>query len=263
MSDFINLNDLKGRIALVTGVSRTKGIGAAVCRCFAAKGVDVFFTYWKPYDRMMAWGIEEDEPLKLQMELINSGVRCKSLELNLSEENSYSRLIDIVVNKFGIPDILVNNACYSVNDNFENICSLSLDEHYKINIRALTLLSCEFARLFNKGFGGRIINLTSGQSLNPMPDELSYAITKGAIETITYTLSASVAEKGITVNAVNPGPTDTGWMTKDLKSDLLSKFPLNRIGQPEDVARLITFLASDEAQWITGQVIHSEGGFKR
>jgi len=212
---------------------------------------------------MMTWGVEDNEPLQLQKELTNLGVRCESLELDLSEEYSYLKLMDMVENKLGVPDILVNNACYSVNDNFESISTSSLDEHYKVNIRATTLLSTEFVKRFTKGFGGRIINLTSGQSLGPMPDELSYAITKGAIETITYTLSAAVVEKGITVNAVNPGPTDTGWMTKDLESELIRRFPLNRIGQPEDVARLIAFLASDDAQWITGQVIHSEGGFKR
>ncbi|MBA1337172.1 MAG: Oxidoreductase, short chain dehydrogenase/reductase family protein [Firmicutes bacterium] len=244
-------------------VSRAKGIGTAVCRNFAVKGADIFFTYWRPYDRMMTWGVEDNEPLQLQKELTNLGVRCESLELDLSEEYSYLKLMDMVENKLGVPDILVNNACYSVNDNFESISTSSLDEHYKVNIRATTLLSTEFVKRFTKGFGGRIINLTSGQSLGPMPDELSYAITKGAIETITYTLSAAVVEKGITVNAVNPGPTDTGWMTKDLESELIRRFPLNRIGQPEDVARLIAFLASDDAQWITGQVIHSEGGFKR
>lgn len=256
-------NSLRGRIALVTGAGRLQGIGSAVCNSFANEGADVFFTYWRNYDKKMSWGIEENEPLKLQGDLKSLGVKCGCIEIDLADVSSYSRLIDMVENTLGFPDILVNNACYSVNDNYENINALSLDAHYQINVRATTLLSTEFARRFNKKFGGRIINLTSGQSRGPMPDELSYAITKGAIEIITYTLSAAVARKGITVNAVNPGPTDTGWMTKELTDQLISQFPFGRLGSPEDAARLITFLASDEAQWITGQIIHSEGGFER
>ncbi len=96
-----------------------------------------------------------------------------------------------------------------------------------------------------------------------MPGELAYAATKGAIEAFTRTLAAEVGRKGITVNAVNPGPTDTGWSPEDLRSELSSKFPLGRVGAPEDAARLVAFLAGDEAAWITGQVIHSEGGFRR
>jgi 3-oxoacyl-[acyl-carrier protein] reductase len=93
--------------------------------------------------------------------------------------------------------------------------------------------------------------------------ESAYAATKGAIEAFTRTLAAEVGHKGITVNAVNPGPTDTGWISGELEQDLLPRFPLGRIGQPEDAARLVAFLASDEAAWITGQIINSEGGFVR
>jgi 3-oxoacyl-[acyl-carrier protein] reductase len=96
-----------------------------------------------------------------------------------------------------------------------------------------------------------------------MPGELVYAATKGAIEAFTVALAAEVGGKGITVNAVNPGPTDTGWMTGDLKRELSARFPTGRVGEPEDPARLVAFLASEEAAWITGQVIHSEGGFLR
>jgi 3-oxoacyl-[acyl-carrier protein] reductase len=96
-----------------------------------------------------------------------------------------------------------------------------------------------------------------------MLGELAYAATKGAIEALTVTLAAEVGGKGITVNAVNPGPTDTGWMTEELRRELSEKFPTERVGEPEDAARLVAFLAGDEARWITGQVIHSEGGFLR
>jgi 3-oxoacyl-[acyl-carrier protein] reductase len=96
-----------------------------------------------------------------------------------------------------------------------------------------------------------------------MPGELAYVATKGAIEAFTRTLAAEVGHKGITVNAVNPGPTNTGWMTYQLRRELSARFSAGRVGEPEDAARLVAFLASDEAAWITGQVIHSEGGFLR
>ena len=96
-----------------------------------------------------------------------------------------------------------------------------------------------------------------------MPNEIAYAITKSAIENLTYTLSSEIAVKGITINAVNPGPNDTGWMNKELKKELIKSFPMGRMGQPSDIANLIAYLISEEAEWITGQIIHSEGGFKR
>lgn len=255
---------LEGKIAVVTGASRQKGIGAAICKSLAASGADIFFTYWTGYDETMPWGVQQDEPLQLQEEIQSQfGVRCEKLELDLSMPESIPMLLDAVEERLGMPDILVNNATYSVNDDFETITSSSLDRHYEINVRATTLLSAEFSRRFNKGRGGRIINMSSGQALGPMHDEISYAITKGAVETLTYTLAAAVMKKGINVNAIDPGATDTGWMTPELEKELKLRFPLGRVGMPADAARLITFLASDEAEWITGQVIHSEGGFRR
>lgn len=96
-----------------------------------------------------------------------------------------------------------------------------------------------------------------------MPGELAYATTKGAIDALTITLSAELAPLGITVNAVNPGPTNTGWMTEEIRSELQPRFPFGRIGEPQDVARTVKFLVSEEAAWVTGQIIHSEGGFRR
>ena len=105
--------------------------------------------------------------------------------------------------------------------------------------------------------------MTSGQDIGPMPGELAYAATKGAISAFTKSLSPELAPLGITVNAVNPGPTDSTWMNDDIREHLLPKFPMGRIGKPEDAAKLIAFLVSDEADWITGQVMNSEGGFIR
>lgn len=251
------------RIALVTGASRRQGIGAAICRALAADGVDIAFTHWQPYDRAMPWGGDPNGPTALVTELQAQGVRAVAIEADLSRPDTPAWLLDEVAARLGQPAILVNNAAYSTPDGYARLDAATLDAHYAVNLRATALLSVEFARRWPGGPGGRIINLTSGQSLGPMPEELAYAATKGAIEALTTSLAAGVAPLGITVNAVNPGPTDTGWMSEELKAALLPRFPFGRLGQPEDVARLVAFLASDAAGWITGQIIHSEGGFQR
>jgi 3-oxoacyl-[acyl-carrier protein] reductase len=253
---------LHGRIAIVTGASRRIGIGAAACRALAANGADIFFTHWSAFDRMLPHGTDEDGPTELQNELQALGVRCESIEIDLSKIDAPKRILDEVEIRLGSPSILVNNAAYSTRDGYEALDAATLDAHYAVNMRGTFLLTVEFARRFSGKSGGRIINLTSGQSVVPMPGELAYIATKGAIEAFTISLSAELASHSLTVNAVDPGATDSGWMTEEIRQGLLPRFPMGRIGQPEDAARLIAFLASDEAVWITGQVIHSRGGFQ-
>ena len=257
------MEGLRGRVALVTGASRRRGIGTAICRALAANGADVFFSHWLPFDRTQPVGADPGAPGALREELRGMGVRAEDMEIDLSLPDSPELLLDAVAGSLGPPSILINNAAYSTRDGFEKLDAETLDAHYAVNLRAAALLSVGFARRYPGGPGGRIINLTSGQSLGPMPGELAYAATKGAIEVLTVTLAAEVGRKGITVNAVNPGPTDTGWMTAELKEELAARFPSGRVGEPEDAARLVAFLASDEARWITGQILHSEGGFPR
>ncbi len=254
---------LHGKVALVTGAGRRGGIGTAICRALAARGSDVLFTYWKDYDREMPWNPDEGGPETLREELRGMGVRSEEVEMDLSLPESPELLLDVATEKLGSPSILVNNAAYSVNDGYEDLDAAILDAAYAVNLRASALLCVGFARRYSGGPGGRIVNISSGQSLGPMPGELAYATTKGAIEAFTKTFAAEVGHKGITVNAVNPGPTDTGWMDDGLRRGLSEKFPQGRVGAPEDAARLVAFLAGDEAGWVTGQVIHSEGGFMR
>ncbi|GKV54456.1 3-ketoacyl-ACP reductase [Sporosarcina sp. NCCP-2222] len=257
------MREVQRKIAIVTGVSRLRGIGAAICNELAEAGYDVFFTYWTEYDKKMPWSMSSDEPLKLKEELSKKGVRTASLELDLTKDEAPDQLMNYVKEQLGNPDILINNAAYSTNNDYTNITASELDKHYMVNVRATTLISSKFAQHFTKKSGGRIVNLTSGQFRGPMPGELAYATTKGAVDALTITMSAELAPLGITVNAINPGPTDTGWMTDEIKSGLAPMFPFGRIGEPKDAAKLIAFLASEEAGWITGQIIHSEGGFMR
>lgn len=251
--------DLTGRVAVVTGASRRQGIGAAVCRALASHGADVLFTHWQPFDQTQVHGVDTDGPAVLRRELQGFGVRVEELAVDLSDPTAPARVLDAVENRLGPLSILVNNAAHSVSDDYQTLDAASLDAHYAVNVRATALLSVAFARRYRGGPGGRIINLSSGQAVGPMPHELSYATSKGAIEAFTSSLAAGVAARGITVNAVDPGGTDTGWMSEELKTAIRGELGFGRIGQPEDAARLILFLASDAGAWITGQTIHSRG----
>lgn len=227
-----------------------------------SRGCRYFLTHWNVYDATMPWGADPDGPAELAKELDRLGVRSASLATDLSYPDAAFAVLDAVTESLGAPCILVNNAAYSTTDGFRNLTAVMLDAHYAVNVRTACLLSVEFARRWKGGPGGRIICMTSGQSLAPMPNELAYIASKGAIEAFVKTLGAEVGPLGITVNAVNPGPTDSGWMTDELKAEILPRFAHGRIGEPEDAARLVAFLARDESAWITGQVIHSHGGFR-
>jgi 3-oxoacyl-[acyl-carrier protein] reductase len=250
------MTHLQNKVALITGVSSPRGIGAAICRKFASQGIDIFFTHWQS---------EASWPEKFQKEILELGVRCENLEIDLSDANAAFEIMDIVTKQFGNLSILVNNAAYSNRDGYAKLDAQILDNHYAVNMRATFLLCAEFARRFENSNidEGRIINMTSGQELGPMLGELAYAATKGAIAAFTKSLSAELAPLGITINAVNPGPTDSTWMTDEIRNHLLPKFLMGRIGMPEDAACIVAFLASDDAKWITGQVMNSEGGFLR
>ncbi len=255
------MKPFSGRVALVTGASRTIGIGAAICRELAAAGADIAFTHFLAYDREQ-YDAPTDGPDQLRAELVSLGVRVHDLAWDLSRPGIAGPLLDAVEAALGPVDILVNNAAYSTHDAWDTLTEESLDMHMAVNLRATAMLTVEFARRFRKGEGGRVINFSSGQHLGPMPNELAYASSKGAIIAFTHSISPDLARLGITANVINPGPTDTGWMTEDLKAALVKDIPSGRIGQPEDVARLVGWLASDAARWVTGQVINSEGGLR-
>lgn len=253
---------LSGRVALVTGASRSIGIGAAIVRRLAAAGADVAFTHYLAYDREM-YGSPENGPLELVREVEAMGRRVFAHEVDLSEPGVAEPVLDAVETMLGPVDILVNNAAYSTHDDWATLTEESLDRHIAVNYRATAMLTVAFARRFARGEGGRVINFSSGQHLGPMPNELAYAASKGAIIAFSTSIAPDLARLGITINVVNPGPTDTGWMTDELKEAIVRMTASGRVGVPEDAARLVAWLASDDAVWITGQVIDSEGGFTR
>jgi len=255
--------ETKKDVAIVTGVSRLNGMGRAICKRLAMAGADICFTYWTRYDQAMPWGVETSEPDQIQKEIRSLGVKCEKIEIDLSEDLAATELFDFANSKIGGVSMLVNNATHSVKSSISTISSGVLDQHYAVNVRAVIMLIKEFTNRIEKGQRGSIVNLSSGQSLGQMNNEFAYAITKGAIDTLTTTIYSELAAKGITINAVNPGPNDTGWMEGDLKQELKNRFPMGRVGLPADTAKLVSFLCSEDASWITGQVIHSEGGFIR
>lgn len=161
-------------------------------------------------------------------------------------------------------DALVCNQALSGSDGgLGELTATELDQHWTVDARAPILLAQAFAGHHDEDRAASIVFLTSGQGLGPMPGEIAYAAAKAAIAGVTTTLADQLADLGIRVNTVNPGPVDTGYLTNDVWRTIKPMFPLGRFGTPDDPAWLITWLTTDEAAWITGQIINTEGGFAR
>ena len=252
--------NLTGKIALITGVSRQEGIGAAIARQLAAAGATIFTTYYRPYDVEIALAKGAQEAEALLADLQRTGTNAAGLEVDLADPTAPGQIFDAAEHAFGHVDILVNNATRDTPANIDTISAATLDQHYAVNIRGTLLLCHEFVRRFQGRAGGRIINLTSGQGVTPMPESLPYVMSKGALEALTFSLAPPLMPRGITINAVDPGATDSGWMDERLRAQLAAQTPAGRVGLPSDAARLICFLASGEAAWITGQILRSRGG---
>ena len=253
---------LNGQVAVVTGVSRAKSIGSAIARQLAKDGAHLFMTGWPEYDDEESWKPDHLEQPLLVDEVRKLGVEAHWLPIDLSIPQAPQKLWEAVQARFEVAHILVNNACVSSRDSIESFDTATLDRHYAVNTRAPVLLSVEFVRRFGGKGARRIISMTSGQMLGPMRGELAYLVTKAGLDAFTITFAAEVGHLGITVNAVDPGPTDSGGMTLDLQETLRPRFALGRLGQPEDAAHLIAFLAGPDGGWITGQILRSRGGFE-
>ena len=251
---------LDGRVAVVTGCSRRIGIGAAIAGRLAWLGADLFVHSYTPYDAEQPWGSDPQGIPALLAELRQAGRRVEHLEADFEEVDAPQRVMDDAVRAYGHVDILVANHTYSTMGALEKVTASEIDRHLHVNVRATLLLVKAFAAQHDGRPGGRVVLLTSGQHLGPMPEELAYIASKGALHPLGTSLSAYLAPRGITVNLVNPGATDTGYASPELMARVLALEPQGRWGKPEDAARVVAWLCTDEAGWITGQVINSTGG---
>jgi len=259
---------LRGRVALVTGVSRRAGIGYAIARRLAALGASLFLQQYAPHDRDQPWGGDPGGPQAVldgvTAALADGAARVQAAELDLSGPDAPAQLIDAATRDVGHLDILVCNHARSGGDGpLGTLTAAMLDAHWAVNTRSCILLAQAFAAQHDGRPGGRIVFMTSGQDLGPMTGEVAYAASKGALAAITRTLADQLADQAITLNAVNPGPVDTGYAPPDAHEQVRRHFPQQRWGEPDDPARLIAWLVTDDAAWITGQVINTEGGFRR
>jgi len=244
-------------VALVTGASRQRGIAAALARGLAQSGWDVATTYWRPYDATMPWGSHPEDPAQIAAELGVVGAATVALEADLTDTSTPARIFDGVEAALGPVSALVLAHCQSVDSGILDTTIASFDLHFSVNARAGWLLIQEFGHRFRGEPGrGRLISITSDHVVGNMP----YGASKGTLDRITLAAAQEFGHLGITANVINPGATDTGWMSTEMMARIAHQTPLGRVGQPEDCAHLVSFLCSPEGGWINGQLLYSNGG---
>ncbi|MGW5638557.1 SDR family oxidoreductase [Streptomyces sp. NPDC003832] len=242
---------LLGRAAVVTGGD--SGIGRAVCLAFAREGADVVFTHLPE---------EADEAAETARLVWEAGGKSVAVECDIRDEGQYVALVDRAVGELGRVDILVNNAAYQMSqpDGIEAITTEQFDRVMKTNLYGMFWLTRK--ALAHMPRGGSVINTTSVQGYQPSPHLLDYAMTKSAIISFTHGLAQMVAERGIRVNAVAPGPVWTPLIPATMPDT--TKFgeqsPLGRPAQPAEMAPAYVFLASPQASYITGEIVNATGG---
>ncbi len=261
---------LAGRVAVVTGVSRRVGIGFAIAHRLGLLGADLFVHSWQAHDAAQPWGADPGGAEALVRSLRDeTGSRVEHVEADFLDPAAPQAVIDAAASAYddvGRLDILVANHARSGSGTIGTLTAEEIDAHLAVNVRATMLLVQAFALRREAGGGarpaGRVVLMTSGQHLGPMPGELDYAVSKGAVHQMTASFAHALVRRGIVLNTVNPGPTDTGYLSREEIEETTALFPQGRWGEPEDAARLVGWLCTDEAGWVVGQVINSEGGFR-
>jgi NAD(P)-dependent dehydrogenase (short-subunit alcohol dehydrogenase family) len=243
---------LKGKVALITGGD--SGIGRATAVLFAREGADVSIVYY-----------DEDEDAKKTKKLVeDEGGKCILISGDIKDEEFCIEAVEKTVNELGKLDILVNNAAVQyVQENIEDISSRQLEKTYQTNIFSFFYFTK--AALKHMKEGSKIINTASITAYHGRPDLIDYSSTKGAIVAFTRSLSRNLNKRGIRVNAVAPGPIWTPLIPSSFDEKKVDEFgedtPMGRPGQPEEIAPCYVFLASPESSYITGQVLHPNGGY--
>lgn len=238
------------KIAIVTGASR--GIGAAIARRLGTDGFTVVVNY--------AGSAQAAESLVREIE--NAGGRALAVQADVSDPVAVARLFDTAVKEFGEVDVLVNNAGVMMLSPIANASDELIDREIAINLKGVINGMREAAKRMPKG--GRIISFSSSVVGLYQPTYAIYAATKAGVEALTHVLAKELRGREITVNAISPGPTATDLFLKDKPQDVVDHMaklaPLERLGQPEDIANAVAFLAGPDGSWINGQVIKANGG---
>jgi 3-oxoacyl-[acyl-carrier protein] reductase len=282
---------LQGKVVLVTGGNNPCGIGAAIAKAFAAQGAKVFVHYFSSPNQF----VEQDkasvpgkafysaQQAKSADEVLDAvrerGGQIAAWEADLSDPTVIPRLFEQAERAFGPVEVLVNNAAYGSPDTFippnqlgadsravdgfpmRSITAESHDRHFAVNCRAVALMMAEFAvRHVKRGARwGRIINVST-DGASGFRTEVSYGASKHALESFSGAAASELGQHGIAVNIVSLGPIQTGWITPAMEQEIARSTPLGRVGQPEEVADVVVFLASQQARWLTGQLLYVGGG---
>ena len=249
-------------MVLVTGASRRIAIGAAIARRAVADGASVLLHSWAPHDAEQPWGADVGGVEVLVAELRGAGGRVEHVSIDLSDRAGPAELVAAATEAFGHVDAVVVNHARSSSQSLADLTAAELDLSYAVNTRAALLLVQAFAAQHDVDRpGGRVLLFTSGQYHDAMPSELPYIASKAALHEVTRSLAVELAPAGITVNCINPGPNDTGYADDQTRVAVAAANPGRRWGTPTDTARLVAWLLSDEADWVTGQTIASDGGW--
>jgi len=270
---------LEGKVVLVTGANNLKGIGAAVARAFARQGAKVLLSYLRLSPQ--EFGIDESETARAEeaglpfyharraetaaqvVEAIKAeGGWAEALEADLTDPTQILHLFDWGEGIAGPVDILVNNAAaYQEPDTIFTASLSTYRKTFDVNAGATLLMMAEFVRRYKEQGRrrGSIINMST-DSAQAFSGQINYGASKAAIEAFTRSVAIEVGSLGIRVNTIAPGPTQTGYISMEFEEKLKESIPLKRIGRPEDIADVAIFLASEQARWVTGQVIKVSGG---
>ena len=248
------MSKLANKVAVVTGAS--KGIGAGIAKALAAEGASVVVNYASSQAGAEA----------VVQAITAAGGRAIAVRGDVSKAADAQGLIDAAIAAYGRLDILVNNSgVYE----FAPIEAVTEDHFHKMfNVNVLGLLLATGAASKHLGEGASVINISSGVTSMAVPQSAVYSATKGAVDTITQVLAAELGPRKIRVNAINPGIVETegthaqGFIGSEFEAGLVARTPLGRVGQPEDIADIAVFLASDDSRWLTGEKLLASGGLR-
>ena len=249
----------KGTV-LVTGVGRARGIGAGIALHLAQQGWDLALGYLSDYDDRV--GLEHDprDPHDIAERCSAAGATVDLLPADLADPDVPAHLITAANRRDDLTALVLSHT-ESVDSSILDTSVASWDRHYAVNARASWLLIKAFAEQLpdkvRAARAGRVVALTSDHTAHNLP----YGSSKGALDRIVIAAAIELADRGISANALNPGPIDTGWMDDELRALLTRQTPAGRLGTPQDTANVVGFLLSPAGGWITGQLLHSNGGF--